>query len=261
MTKILTAAAALLFATTVWAAEAEVAPLPVPAPLPDAQVPQVPPDSRPQPAPPVVEIAKTETATAPSEPAPEVGWARGRRAPLYVNMMLFAGGFAEDGDNRLTTRDSKLLEGAGGLFRLGAVLDRHHRLGARLQSFVRPTKKVALAPGSTAATTDGWGAVTFGYAGPEYLYTSDLGIYGGISIGVGAAMSMRHVDNDDSNKRDDMEKASAGVASMASFGYEWRTGKWFALNIEAFGGLYHGVDDDEKGMNGGIFGMGMGVGF
>jgi hypothetical protein len=251
-------AALLLLATTAWAAESEVAP-------PAAPEPEAAPQATPQPEPPlaqpVLEIAKPEPVATPNEPTPEIGWARGRRAPMYVNMMLFAGGFAEDGGNRLTTRDTKLLEGAGGLFRLGAVIDRHHRLGARLQSFIRPTKKVALDPNSAATPTDGWGAVTFGYAGPEYLYTSDLGIYGGISLGAGAAMSMRDVDNDNSNKRDDMEKASFGLASMASVGYEWRANKWFALNIEAFGGLYHGVDDNENGMDGGLFGVGMGVGF
>jgi hypothetical protein len=180
---------------------------------------------------------------------------------MYVNMMLFAGALLEDGDNRLTTRNSKLLEGAGGLFRIGAVLDRHHRLGGRLQSFVRPTKKVALDPSSTATAVEEWGAVTFGYAGPEYLYTSDLGIYGGASLGVGAAMSSRDVENNDSHDRRDVEKGSAGVAAMLSAGYEWRANKWFALNVEAFAGYYHGVDDNENAMNGGIFGLGMGLGF
>jgi hypothetical protein len=48
---------------------------------------------------------------------------------------------------------------------------------------------------------------------------------------------------------------------MVSVGYEWRANKWFAMNAELFAGLYHGVDDNEKSMNGGLFGLAMGVGF
>jgi hypothetical protein len=259
MTKILSFATTVLLASSAWAAEAEVSPPEAPALAPTAPAGEAPPA---MPVPEVAKPALPETVTAAAnEPAPETGWGRGLRAPMYVNMMLFAGGFAEDGDNRLTTRDSKLLEGGGGLFRIGAVLDRHHRLGGRLQSFVRPTKKVALAPDATAPTTSEWGAVTFGYFGPEYLYTSDLGFYGGASLGVGFAVSSRNVEHGDSNKDGDVEKASGGVAGMLSAGYEWRANKWFALNVEAFAGLYHGVDDNENTMNGGIFGLGMGVGF
>jgi hypothetical protein len=175
--------------------------------------------------------------------------------------MFGVGAYGEDGDNRLTTRDSKLLEGLGGLFRIGAVLGPHHRLGARLQSFVRPTKKVALEAGSTASTTNDWGAVSFGFAGPEYLYNTDFGLYVGGSAGVGFAVSSRDVESSDSDDRHHTEKGSAGIAGMASLGYEWRANKWFAMNAEAFGGLYHGVDDNENSMNGGLFGLAMGVGF
>ena len=262
MTRILSATTLLLFATSTWAAEAEVTEAPAPEQPMETHA-STTPESRP--TAPVAEIVVAEPApplvAPPSEPEPDTGWGRGERAPMYVNVMLFAGALGEDGDNRLTLRDSKLLEGGGGLFRVGAVLGRHHRLGARLQSFVRSTKKVALDPGSTPSTEDTWGVVTFGYFGPEYLYTTDLGIYGGVSLGVGAAMTARDVEDDNARDRDDPEKASAGLASMVSLGYEWRASKWFALNVEAFGGLYHGVDDDENGMNGGVFGLGMGAGF
>jgi hypothetical protein len=144
---------------------------------------------------------------------------------------------------------------------VGAVLGPHHRLGARLQSFVRPTKKVALDPSSTATATDKWGAVSFAHLGPEYLYTSDLGIYGAASLGLGFAMSNRDVEDSDSDSDDHLEKGSAGVSGMLSLGYEWRASKWFAMNAEIFGGLYHGVDDNEVSMNGGLFGLAMGVGF
>jgi hypothetical protein len=218
-----------------------------------SQAPATPAEVAPPPPAPVA------TTTVTPEPEPYTGWGRGVRAPIYVNLMLAAGGYGEDGDNRLTTRDSKLLEGFGGLFRIGAVLGPHHRLGGRVQSFVRPTKKVAPDIGSTAVATDEWGAVTFGFVGPEYLYTTDLGIYGAGSMGVGFAMSKRRFDSDDDDHHP--EKASAGLASMLSFGYEWRANKWFAMNAEVFAGLYHGVDDNENSMNGGLFGVAMGAGF
>jgi hypothetical protein len=182
---------------------------------------------------------------------------------MYVNLMLSVGALGEDGSNRLTTRDSKILEGFGGMLRLGAVLDEHHRLGARLQSFVRPTKKILQeSTTTTAATSDEWGAVSFGYVGPEYLYTTDLGLYAGASVGIGFAMSSRQVKNEnDDAKTDHIERGSAGAAGFLSLGYEWRANKWFALNVEAYGGLYRGVDDNDNGMNGSLFGFAMGAGF
>jgi hypothetical protein len=196
----------------------------------------------------------------PVGPEPYTGWGRGVRAPIYVNLMLSAGIFTEDGSNRLTTRDSKLLEGFGGVFRVGAVLGEHHRLGARMQSFMRPTKKVLLDPPAASNTNNEWGAVSLGYVGPEYLYTTDLGLYAGGSIGVAGAMShSRFNDHDDDDKN--IEKGSAGVAGIASLGYEWRANKWFAMNAELFGGLYHGIDDNENSMQGALFGFGLGMGF
>ena len=255
MTRFLAILAASLLSSPAFATDVQ--PENVPEPVPPAEPPAMPvPVAVTPPAPDAVEAV----AAAP-DPQPYTGWGRGVRAPMYVNLMLAAGGFGEDGDNRLTTRDSKLLEGFGGLFRIGAVLGPHHRLGARMQSFVRPTKKVALDPSSTATTTDKWGAVSFAHLGPEYLYTSDLGIYGGASAGLGFAMSGRDVEDSDSNSDDNLEKASAGLSGMLSLGYEWRASKWFAMNAEIFGGLYHGVDDNEISMNGGLFGLAMGVGF
>jgi hypothetical protein len=178
---------------------------------------------------------------------------------MYVNLMFSVGAFTEDGSNRLTTRDSKVLEGFGGVFRVGAVLGEHHRLGARMQSFVRPTKKVLLDPPAATGTSTDWGAVTFGYIGPEYLYTTNFGQYAGGSIGVAGAMSRSNFDKDNDDKH--MERGSAGIAGMASLGYEWRANKWFAMNAEVFGGLYHGIDDYENSMNGALFGLGVGMGF
>jgi len=195
---------------------------------------------------------------------PYTGWRHSERAPLYLNLLLSAGIYGEDANNRLTTRNTRRLEGVSGVLRVGAVLDRHRRIGVRASSFVRPTKKVALDPSTTGVPaetpSDQWGAVTFGYFGPEFLYTTDLGFYGGASLGVGAAMSTTDMDKKSRNGKD-YERASAGVAGVLSLGYEWRFNKWFSANAEAYGGLYRGLGDDESSMTGSILGMGMGVGF
>jgi hypothetical protein len=233
------------------AAPTAVAPAPAPA------------DTPPLPAPPVPLAQSVAAAPTPEPvqgPEPYTGWGRGRRPPMYLNMMLFVAGLSEDGSNRLTTRDSKLLEGFGGVLRIGAVLNEHHRLGARMQSFVRPTKKVLLDPPATTTTNEDWGAVTLAYFGPEYLYDTGLGIYAAGSLGVAGLVSSSKVD-DKNDDHDHVERGSAGVAGIVSVGYEWRANKWFAMNAEAFGGLYHGVDDNENSMNGAIFGLGMGMGF
>lgn len=258
MNRFLAILAPSLLAAPAWGADVQ--PENVAAPV--SPSPETAPPTTPEPSTAVAPPSPTavEAVVATPEP-PYTGWGRGVRAPMYVNLMLAAGGLGEDADNRLTTRDSKLLEGFGGLFRIGAVLGPHHRLGARMQSFVRPTKKVALDPSSTVTTTDKWGAVSFAHLGPEYLYTSDLGIYGGASAGLGFAMSGRDLEDSDSGSDDHLERASAGLSGMLSLGYEWRASKWFAMNAEVFGGLYHGVDDDERSMNGGLFGLAMGVGF
>lgn len=223
-----------------------VAPAPAPAPVP-------PPIAAPLPSP-------DPMPAQPVGPEPYTGWGRGVRAPMYVNLMFSAGMFREDGSNRLTTRDSKLLEGFGGVFRIGAVLSEHHRLGARMQSFMRPTKKVLMDPPAASDTNSEWGAVSFGYIGPEYLYATDFGVYAGGSLGVAGAMSHSKFDDDHDDDRH-VEKGSAGVAGIASLGYEWRANKWFAMNAELFGGLYHGIDDNENSMNGALFGFGAGLGF
>ncbi|HEX7598297.1 MAG TPA: hypothetical protein VF518_08785 [Polyangia bacterium] len=210
--------------------------------------------------PPAQAIEAEASPQQPNAPQPYTGWGRGLRAPIYVSLMMTAGAYGEDGSNRLTTRDSKLLEGVGGVFRIGAVLDPHHRLGGRMQSFFRPTKQILRDPADTTTTND-WGAVTFGYIGPEYIYATDFGLYAGGSIGFGFAMSTKKLDSHDDHNNDNLERGSAGGAGILSLGYEWRANKWFAMNAEVYGGLYHGIDDNEKSMNGGLFGMGMGVGF
>jgi hypothetical protein len=211
------------------------------------------------------------------ESEPYRGWSYGRRAPIYVNMMMTAGAFGEDASNRFTTRDSTILEGVGGIFRIGAVLGPRHRLGARMQSFFGPTKRIMRDP-ELGTTNNKWGAVTLGYFGPEYIYDTGFGFYVGGSIGLAVARSKRDLDNKDEGTTfcvgvavcvpvmytgapSDTERSSLGLAGMLSLGYEWRMNKWFAINTETYGGLYRSVDDTDDSMTGSLFGLAMGVGF
>ncbi len=247
---------ALLLALPATAAAQEVAP-----PMPPA-APAPAPAPAPAASPAAVPSVQAVDPAAESEPA--IGWGRGSRAPMYASLMMLGGGLVEDSDNRLTTRDSRTLEGVGGAFRIGAVLSEEHRLGARIQSFTRPTKKVVRDQPLPAGTNPDWGAANFAYAGPEYIYTSPWGLYGGFSAGVGMAFTTDDWDksNDcDDDDHDSLEHGAAGAAGILSVGYEWRVSKWFAMNAEAFGGLFHGVDDDERSMTTTMFGVGMGAGF
>jgi hypothetical protein len=222
--------------------------------LPAAQSAVVAP--APIPAPPA-----TVAAVAPPQgPEPAIGWGRGRHAPMYATLMLGAGVLGEDRDNRLTTRDSKALEGVTGILHVGATLTEHSRVGARLQSFVRPTKKLVYDTPPADGSTDKWGAVTFGFVGPEYLYTTNFGLYFGGSVGFAAAASNRDVE-DSKHKHDHIERGAAGVGCVLSLGYEWRMSKWFAMNAEIFAGGYSAVDDNDDSMKGGISGFAMGAGF
>ncbi len=179
---------------------------------------------------------------------------------MYLHLMLSVGALTEDSGNRLTTRDSRTLEGFGGILRVGAVLNEHHRIGARMQSLVRPTKQVLRDPPANTATSSDWGSVSFGYVGPEYLYSTDFGLYAGGSLGVAGIVSSSktHENNDDDHH---VERGSAGVAGILSVGYEWRANKWFVMNADAFGGYYRGIDDNENSMDSFVFGLGMGLGF
>lgn len=229
----------------------------VPAPPPSATPAPIPPPPVAEPAPAAVVV--------PAGPEPAIGWGRGQRAPMYASLLLGAGLLGEDGDNRLTTRDSKALEGVTGILRIGATLSEHSRLGARLQSFVRPTKKLVYETPPADGRTDKWGAVSFAYAGPEYIYTTDFGLYVAGSVGLAVAASNRDIDHDDDDDGDDddhdLERGAGGLGAMVSLGYEWRVSKWFAMSAEVFGGGYSAIDDDDNSMKGGIFGFAMGAGF
>jgi hypothetical protein len=221
-----------------------------------------PPSAAPAPIPAPPAPVAVAAVAQPQGPEPVIGWGRGRRAPMYASLMLGAGIFGEDADNRLTTRDSKALEGVSAILRVGATLSEHSRVGARFQSFVRPTKKLVYDTPPADGSTDKWGAVSFGYVGPEYIYTTDFGLYVGGSVGFAAAASKRDIDDDgDHGKHDDIERGAAGIGSLLSVGYEWRLSKWFAMSAEVYGGGYTAVDDNEDSMKGGIFGFAMGAGF
>jgi hypothetical protein len=213
-----------------------------------------------------IENESTRAVTASVEPV--TGWRRGRRAPIYISAQLLGEGFVEDGQMRLTGRETRTLEGVGGLFRAGAVLGEHSRLGVRLQTFSRPTKTV-LDENGTPSSPRSWGSVQLGYIGPEYLYVMDSGVYVAGSVGVAGVASTRtaHCTSDWNACRDgdrhenEIQRAVGGGAALASVGYEWRVHKWFALSTEVFGGVYGGVNENEQSMSGSIFGVGVGAGF
>lgn len=207
------------------------------------------------------EPGPTRTVDANGEPLR--GWRRGRLAPIYARALLLGEGFVEDSGMRLTGRETRTLEGAGGLFRAGAVLGEHSRVGVRLQTFTRPTRTVLNEDGSRASP-QAWGTVNLGYIGPEYLYVTDSGVYFAGSVGLAGVVSARQDDCSSrcSNRHnDDVQRSVGGGAALASIGYEWRLHKWLALSAEVFGGVYGGVNEDEQKMNGGIFGAGVGAGF
>jgi hypothetical protein len=205
-----------------------------------------------------------------SSAAPEgraVAWRSGRRAPIYVGLMLLGEGLVEDASERLTGRRTRTLEGVGGLLRAGAVLDEHSRIGVRMQSFWRPTKTVLNDDGSRASPQS-WGSVQLGYIGPEYLYTTSSGVYVAGSVGFTGVMSVRDRDCNDWGSCDshhdhggDVQRGAVGGGALASLGYEWRAGKWLALSTEIFAGVYGGLDENERAMRGSVFGAGVGLGF
>ena len=202
-------------------------------------------------------------------------WSEGARPPVYLNVMIAGGGFVEDDTNRLTTRDSNTLQGIGGILRVGGVLNEHSLLGARLQSFYRPTKMIRwalpLASSEQQLVQSGWGQVYYGYLGPEYTYLTRFGLYASGSLGLATTLAGddaagcspgflgcgwgEDIDNGGYNR------GSIGFGAMASLGYEWRIHRWFAMNAELFLGYYHGVDQDERDMDTGLFGLAAGIGF
>ncbi len=213
-----------------------------------------------------------EEVSEPPAPPQEIGFRSvDKRAPIYADVLVLGELYQEDSDYRLTTRKTRGLEGAGGLFRIGATLNPNLRLGLRVQSFMRPTKKVLRQPAAEPGHAP-WGSVQFGYAGPEVLFVSESGWYAAGSLGVAGSSSvsdlgcdddMGHCDNDNEGRHhdDDIERGSLGAGAMVSVGYEWRLYKWFSLSAELFGGGYGGFAKNEKGTGGAVAGLGMGLGF
>jgi hypothetical protein len=193
------------------------------------------------------------------------------RLPIYAHLMLSGGVLVEDRDLRLTTRSSRTLEGIGGAVRIGANLDDHHRLGGRVQWFARPTRTVApdVQP-APVMPQPRWGTVMAASAGPEYMYKSTAGFYGAAAVGVGLALSAMETAcglgepcaADDPRRNDaDVQRASVGATGTLSLGYEWRAHPLLAVNAEIFGGLYRGLDDDERSLTNGTYGLALGLGF
>jgi len=206
-------------------------------------------------------------------------WATHKRPRFYLNFMVLGGALTEDDGNRVTSRDSETLEGAGGAFRVGAVIKDHHLMGVRMQALARPTRSVLAGDGTT---TNDWGLVADYYVGPDYRYITDFGLYFGLSVGVGALVA--EADFEDHGKSCDRtcrtcstrcapgeddevdehrvfdEHAAISIGGVATLGYELRLSRYFALYAEAFGGYQHGLDQDERTMNNAMFGIAIGLG-
>jgi hypothetical protein len=201
-------------------------------------------------------------------PEREIGWTHSKLLPMYFDVMLLGEGLGEDSSYRLTTNSGRLA-GFGGMMRIGARLNPHTKLGVRMQSFFRPTKKVILDPAPATPTAAKWGAVQMGFIGPEYIYTFDSGLYLAGSLGVAGIASIDTLgcgsdglgSCNDGENHGDVQRGTLGGAGMASVGYEWRAGKWFAVNAELFLGLYRGLNDNEQSMTSSIVGVGLGMGF
>ncbi len=201
--------------------------------------------------------------------ATESRWTPRQRPSFYVNLLAFGGVLSEDTDNRLTARDSKHLEGAGGIFRAGATVGDHQLVGGRAQAYIRSSRRVLNEAGMV--TDDCWGLVIHGFVGPEYRYVTDSGLYVGAAVGAGLAMGLDDVEDDhwdthttshqrsgDKNTTD--EHWALGLSAMASLGHEIRTTRYFALFIELFGGFSQGLDEHDTAMSNGIVGMAFGLG-
>jgi hypothetical protein len=201
-------------------------------------------------------------------PEREVGWTHSKRLPIYANLMLLGEALGEDKNYRLTTNTNRSLGGFGGMLRVGAVLNPNTKIGVRMQSFFRPTKKVILDPAPATTPAPAWGAVQMGYIGPEFIHVFDSGLYLAGSIGVAGLASVDRLGcgNDglgscnEGESHGDVQRGTVGGAGLASVGYEWRAGKWFALNAELFAGVYRGLNDNEDTMTSSLVGFGLGIG-
>lgn len=232
----------------------------------------VAPAAAPLPAPPVATApspAAGSLQAAADDPNNHPGFGPGP-LPVYGSFLVAGAAFHEDSDDRLTTRSSRTLESFGLVTHLGANLDEHHRLGARFQSLVRPTKAIARdTPYDPAISDSRWGTIVTGHIGPEYMLLTDAGVYGAASVGLGYAFStVRRSDcaagsvcaKDDARIRDRIERGTVGFSGVVSLGYQWRSRHMLTANAEVFGGLYRGFRDEDRSVNNSTFGLAVGFG-
>ena len=215
-------------------------------------------------------VANADGATTASN-EPSTGLeARAEASPrpsFYINFMLAGAMMHEDGDNRLTSYDSKAMGTPGLAIRGGGVANKNHLIGGIFQANWRATKKVLDSVGGD----DEWGEIASFYMGPEYRYQLSSGLYAGASIGFVYTLADNSFDNDDEPDcssaeclEDYMERSDdqgvPGFGARAVVGWEYRFKRTLALNIEAFGGIFHGRDEDEQTMTTPTYGVAVGIG-
>jgi len=200
------------------------------------------------------------------QPAVSIQVDPAERPPFYVNGMVLGGMFHEDDDNRMTSRDSSALMGAGLAFRGGWIIDDRHFIGGLFQGYWRSTRTVLDEQGGD----NYWGAVSTYYIGPEYRFATRAGLYFGASVGAAMALAINEFDTGegpDCNSVDCVEDHlretdnhwSFGFGLRGTIGYEYRLRRNLGLNIEAFGGLLQGRDEDDHSMTTPTWGLALGV--
>jgi hypothetical protein len=188
------------------------------------------------------------------------------RPSFFINGMTLGAMMVEDDDNRMTSRDSSALMGAGLAFRGGWRVDDRHFIGGLFQGYWRSTRTVLDEQGGD----NQWGAVSTYYLGPEYRFLTQAGIYFGASAGVAAGLALNDfekkdgpdcnsVDCVDDHMQETDNRWSLGYGFRGTVGYEYRLRSNLGLNIEAFGGLNQGRDENDDTMTSPTFGLAIGV--
>ncbi|MCP4601219.1 MAG: hypothetical protein GY847_11960 [Proteobacteria bacterium] len=191
----------------------------------------------------------------------------GERPPFYVNFMLSGAMLHEDSDNRLTSYDSSGLITPGLALRAGGVVKKDHLIGGIFQANWRATQKVL----DNVGGDNEWGEVANFYVGPEYRYQTQFGLYAGASLGFVYTLADNSFDGDDEPDcssydclEDHMERSDdqgvPGVGARAVVGWEYRFKRTLAINVEAFGGFFHGENEDDENMTTPTYGLALGVG-
>jgi hypothetical protein len=190
------------------------------------------------------------------------------RPPAYFNFMVTGSMVHEDPGNRLTLRDRRGFATPGIALRAGGVVGQRHLVGLFFQGNWRSTRTVVDSVGDDRK----WGAISSWYVGPEYRFITDFGLYAGASLGFAYTFADNHVGgggSPDCNRfsclaehmRRTDDQGIPGVGVRAVLGYEYRFRRNLALNVEAFGGVLHGEDEDDAAMTLPTYGLALGVGF